>query len=104
MVACRTSVVNEHVPASRLELGYLRGRYKMSGYVYSRSHILYLSKRKQYLSLARSSLITLLCSAYPLAMPLEKALGFSMFAKFWTHIGIVQGALTGWRAAMTEEA
>lgn len=97
MISCRSSVVYEHVPLGRLNMGYFRRRFWTDGYVYG---VLYLSQLRsihKIVLIAKSGMIIGLCLLYPLVMLTNLAVGFNMFKKLWAHFGIFYWAVGGQR-------
>jgi succinoglycan biosynthesis protein ExoM len=94
LISCRTSVANERVPISRLDFGYLRRRYTGDGYNYGRFYLSTLPKAALAAKIAKSVAAVGACCPYLLVLKMRTSLGFRMFNKFWTHLGMLEWA---WR-------
>jgi succinoglycan biosynthesis protein ExoM len=100
IISCRTSVANEHVPLSRLDMGYLRRRYTGDGYNYGRFYLSTLPKAARAIKIAKSVAAVGACSPYFPLMKMRTSMGFKMFNKFWTHLGMLEWA---WRERSYDE-
>ena len=99
MISCRSSVVYEHVPLSRLNMGYFRRRYWADGYVYGVVYLSRLPRMYRMAMAAKSSAIAGLCVLYLPIMYFDVSLGFKMFKKLWAHLGILYWISGGKRAS-----
>lgn len=92
IIACRTSVVNEHVPLPRLDKSYLRRRFTGDGYNYGRFYLSRLSNSRRLIAIGKSALGVGAFASYGLVWPINVAAGFKMFRKFWIYLGVLEWA------------
>jgi succinoglycan biosynthesis protein ExoM len=104
IIACRSAIVKEIVPLSRLTTSSLARRYRRNGQVEAQQMLDGpTSAARLIMTIAKSTIRVGLCACFPLMMPFGPyTLGFRFFRHFWYNVGIIDFVIGRKRLFMEE--
>jgi succinoglycan biosynthesis protein ExoM len=101
IISCQSAIAEEIVPIARVDPSYLQKRCRRQGQVNGRIRFAKKTPFGRALSVAKSVIVVVITSSYPLVRPIPGALACRGFMKFWYHLGVLEWALG--RAAFYHE-